>query len=363
LQDRRGSLSRQAQSELNLSRNGYRPHVAEAIIREHKYRAIRGDVLLLGRQTMQFTPQYAADMIKAVGLVPATLPDDDSVIDGQTWRAEGQRFIRDDAFFRLFAVPEIRALDHSGYEGAEFIHDLNRPIPAHLENTSDFILDGSTLDNLFSPSTAIQSVARMLRPGGRFLSVNMQSFHSDTYSLVNPYWFLDFFTVNDFADCRVYATTHGDRGELNVYAVDPTARRDRAFRPLEVTGVMVFAEKGADSTWEGIPSQRYYGAADEIEKRVAAGRRLCGQRPAGAFAIDPPEAVQPPSPDPASVAGRKPDRGGFPSGPRRREKSPGAGVMDACDGPFVSALRGLAIRSMMSCSSPRFPQSSGSPNV
>ena len=180
------------------------------------------------------------------------------------------------------------ALDHSGYEGAEIIHDLNRPVPAHLENTADFILDGSTLDNLFSPATAIQSVARMLRPGGRFLSVNMQSFHSDSYSLTNPYWFLDFFTVNGFADCRVYATTHGDRGELNVYAVDPTARRDRAFRPLEVTGLMVFAEKGADSTWEAIPSQRYYSAADEIEKRVAAGLRFSASgRPELLFSIHP----------------------------------------------------------------------------
>jgi hypothetical protein len=43
----------------------------------------------------------------------------------------------------------------------------------------NFILDGGTLDNPFSPATAIQSVARMSRPGGRFLSVNMQSFHSD----------------------------------------------------------------------------------------------------------------------------------------------------------------------------------------
>ena len=163
------------------------PNVAEAIIRKHKFRAIRGDVLLLGRQTMQFTPQHVGDMIRAVGLVPAALPDDDSVIDRQT--RGRSRFIRDDAFFRLLGVPEIRALDHSGYEGAEIIHDLNRPIPAYLENTADFILDGSTLDNLFSPSMAIQSVARMLRPGGRFLSVNMQSFHSDSHSLTNPYWY------------------------------------------------------------------------------------------------------------------------------------------------------------------------------
>jgi hypothetical protein len=128
----------------------------------------------------------------------------------------------------------------------------------------------------------------MLRPGGRLVSVNMQSFHSDSYSLTNPYWFLDFFTVNGFADCRVYATTHGDAGELNVYAVDPTARRDRAFRPLEVTGVLVFAEKGINSTWEAIPSQRYYSAADEIEKRVAVGRRFAASgRPELLTSIDP----------------------------------------------------------------------------
>ena len=87
-------------------------------IREHKFRAIRGDVLLLGRQTMQFAPQHAGDMIRAVGLVPAALPDDDSVIDRQTWSAEGQKFIRDYAFFRLLGVPEIRALHNSGYEAA-----------------------------------------------------------------------------------------------------------------------------------------------------------------------------------------------------------------------------------------------------
>ena len=116
----------------------------------------------------------------------------------------------------------------------------------------------------------------------------MQSFHSDSYSLTNPYWYLDFFTVNGFADCRVYATTHGDAGELNVYAVDPTARRDRAFRPLEVTGLMVFAEKGTNSTWETIPSQRYYSGADEIEKRIAVGRGfLANQRPELLLSIRP----------------------------------------------------------------------------
>jgi hypothetical protein len=264
------------------------PYVAEAIIREHKYRPIHGDVLLLGRQTMQFSPEHAAGMIRAAGLTPTVLPDADNIIDRRTWRGKGRSFIRDDAFFRLLGAPAVRALDHTDYEGADIVHDLNKPVPPELENTADFILDGSTLDNLFSPSTAIQNVARMLRPGGRFLSVNMQSFHSDSYTLANPYWFVDFFTVNCFADCRVYVTTHGDHGELNVFSVDPTARRDRAFRPIEVTGVMAFAEKAANSTWDAVPTQRYYSGAAEIEAYVAAGRRfLASGRPELLFSIRP----------------------------------------------------------------------------
>jgi len=45
--------------------------VAEAIIPEHKYGRVRREVLLPGRQAMQFSPQRAADRIRAVGLIPS----------------------------------------------------------------------------------------------------------------------------------------------------------------------------------------------------------------------------------------------------------------------------------------------------
>ena len=226
-------------------------------------------------------------MVRAHGLVPTPLQEED-VIDQRTWKAKGHVYIRDDAFFQLLGVPMIRALDRSNYEGAEIIQDLNKPVPPHFEHSTDFILDGSTLDNLFSPSTAIQSIARMLRPGGRFLSVSTASFHTDEYTVVSPYWFLDFFAVNRFADCRVYVTTHGDRGELNVYSVDPLARRDRAFRPVDPTGFLIFAEKGPESTWDELPSQRFYCGPDEIEARIALGRGfVANERPELLFSVRP----------------------------------------------------------------------------
>ena len=224
-------------------------------------------------------------------------------------------------FSASWACRKFAPCDHSGYEGAEIIHDLNRPIPAHLENTADFILDGSTLDNLFSPSIAIQSIARMLRAGRRLsfrqhAKLPLRLVFADKSLLVPRFFHCERFRRLP----RLCDDPWRSQATLNVYAVDPTARRDRAFRPLEVTGLMVFAEKATNSTWEAIPSQRYYSAGREIEKRVAAGQRFAANSRPELLSFNPSEAVQPPAPDPANVAGRKQDGGGFSLGPSRRRR-------------------------------------------
>jgi hypothetical protein len=47
----------------------------------------------------------------------------------------------------------------SPYEGAEIIHDLNRPVPDKLKESADFIVDGSTLDNVFDPAMVLRNFA------------------------------------------------------------------------------------------------------------------------------------------------------------------------------------------------------------
>src|SRR5207248_2272071 len=144
--------------------------------------------------------------------------------------------IRDDAFFRMLGADRVRAIDYSDYEGAEIVHDLNRPIPVELAASADFIVDGSTLDNVFDPATCIQSVARILRPGGRFIANNVGSPHQNPYMIMTPYWLLDFFSINGFADCRVYVMLHGRRGERNVFAVDAASEAGPAFNaPRQMT--------------------------------------------------------------------------------------------------------------------------------
>lgn len=77
-----------------------------------------------------------------------------------------------ETFFRHLGFGEIETLDFSDYEGAQILHDLNRPIPKELEGQFDFIFDGGTLEHVFNVPVAFQNVFHMLKPGGRFVSVN-----------------------------------------------------------------------------------------------------------------------------------------------------------------------------------------------
>jgi hypothetical protein len=259
---------------------GIAPYVAEAIVREHKHRPLHGDVILLGRQTMMFTPGHARDMIRAVGATEVALPAGEDIIDRATDLARGKDWIRDDAFFRMLGARRVRAIDHTQYEGADIVHDLNKPIPSDLEAIADFIIDGSTLDNVFSASTCIQSVTRMLRPGGRLIAVNVASPHLGPYSLITPYWLLDYFAANDFADSRIYMTLHGRRGELNVFAVDAADEAGPQFVAPRQIGIVAFAEKGAHTTWDRDPVQRIYcDEAMMARYRASAERFASSGRP------------------------------------------------------------------------------------
>jgi hypothetical protein len=144
---------------------GIAPYLAEAIIREHRFRPITGDVLLLGRQTMQFSPEDAAAMIRAEGLVPAPLAPDDDLLERRTVAAHGKRYIRDDAFFRLLGV-EARARAGPPVTGRGTDHDLNG-YPSNLAEIAGF--HARRLDAIICSLRRWGCrTTRLLRPGGGF---------------------------------------------------------------------------------------------------------------------------------------------------------------------------------------------------
>ena len=185
---------------------GMGKHLIEAVVREHLHKPITGDVLLIGRQTVYLSPDELVRTIREHGVSlqvdPGSIEVDQTTLDRR--RGYGERLVNDAAFFKLLGARSVKALDHSPYEGADVIHDLRNPIPDHLQGITDFIADGSTLDNVFTPSVVLQNYAKLLRPSGRLLMENAFSAHNTAYVMMPPLWYLDYFVMNKFVDCKVY---------------------------------------------------------------------------------------------------------------------------------------------------------------
>ncbi len=245
----------------------------DAIGREHAYRPITGDVLFIGRQTVYFSPQDLArrlrDHCKEV--------DEGAIeVDGTTLNRNLQgELATDRSIFRALGLPpeRIKALDVSPYEGAEIIHDLNQPIPSNLRGCADFIVDGSTLDNVFDPAMALRNYAELLRPGGRLLAINAWNLRDSTYTACSPSWYLDYFVANGFADCKVYVCV-GARAGINIYWLDPSLiglGKQQVKTPIFASWwrrpfVLVLAEKSATPGPAVIPTQSDYRGAAEWER-------------------------------------------------------------------------------------------------
>jgi SAM-dependent methyltransferase len=272
---------------------GIGPAIVKALIREHRYKPIRGDVQIIGRQTVYFAPQDIIDLFAANGINTAGVDVNAIELDRKSVNRRAKfadaALISDAALFKLFGAGKVVALDHSDYEKADIIHDLRMPLPENLHCSADLVVDGSTLDNVFTPSTVLQNYSRLLRPGGRMLTLNAFSSYGNAYVIMPPLWYVDYFVMNRFADCRVYiivyCETAANEFDMNVFNVDLTAVKNsgrnmgRFCAPYNMV-TLVFAEKDAESTDERLPIQQDYRSAEDWDVYNAnLTRMLQSKRP------------------------------------------------------------------------------------
>jgi SAM-dependent methyltransferase len=246
----------------------------DVIGREHAFRPIRGDILFIGRQSVLFAPDELAAQLRSHGFMV-----DESAIQidrSTTNRLPGYGDLATDrSIFHALGIDSVKALDISAYEGAEIIHDLNLPIPNELRQSADFIVDGSTLDNVFDPPAALRNYARLLRPGGRLVMVNAMNTREGCYTILPADWYFDYFVANSFVDCRVYVCA-AYNNSVNCYWLNPhTIAAERRSRPY-VFPIMwwryftvVFAEKGPASTTDLAPVQQPYRTAADWDRHIA----------------------------------------------------------------------------------------------
>jgi hypothetical protein len=246
----------------------------DLILREHSYKPIRGDVLFVGRQTLYFTPEELCWRIRSHGLSPdaSAIEIDNSTIDRLAAFA-GRKLATDRSIFFALGNRRVKALDVSPYEGAEIVHDLNLTVPNHLKGIADFLVDGSTLDNVFDATRTLRNFADLLRPGGRLLMINSYTTRDTAYVIMPPLWYYDFFVENGWADVKLYVAVYESQ-RSSIYAVDPDIYAERR-REMGHFGsgcfmdTVVFAEKGEQSTSDRTPIQQHYRQPDQWEPFLA----------------------------------------------------------------------------------------------
>lgn len=72
-------------------------------------------------------------------------------------------------FARALGAEKVVAIDASPYEGADFVHDLNKPIPPEWEERFDAVIDGGTLEHVFNFPVAIANCMKLVKTGGHLL--------------------------------------------------------------------------------------------------------------------------------------------------------------------------------------------------
>jgi SAM-dependent methyltransferase len=75
-----------------------------------------------------------------------------------------------ETLFTALGYPPIEAMDFTDKEGAQHIHDLNKPVPAKLKGKFDIVIDGGTSEHIFHIGQALDSCYQMLKPGGLMMS-------------------------------------------------------------------------------------------------------------------------------------------------------------------------------------------------
>src|SRR5262245_3164792 len=92
-----------------------------------------GEFVMLGRQHLNVYPGKMVKVLQKHGL------------SWENYRAEAAKSPYSEPFLRALGTTKAYSMDASSFEGADFVHDLNTPLPQTLLNRFDTVFDGGTL--------------------------------------------------------------------------------------------------------------------------------------------------------------------------------------------------------------------------
>ena len=168
------------------------------------FRALQGDILLLGRMSPMFTTRKFLRILRQHGF------QSDIVISNKNYSDIFKHNPNDIEIFKAIGFKNVYSLDVSAYEGADFVLDLNKPLPEKFNKKFDFIYDGGTLEHVFDFPQALKNLHAMLNVGGFILHENpANNFVDHGFYQFSPSVYFDYYKQNHYEIiisrlCRVY---------------------------------------------------------------------------------------------------------------------------------------------------------------
>ena len=173
----------------------------------------------------------------------------------------------------------VDSLDHSTFEGATVIHDLNQPLPPELDERFSLVFDGGTLEHVFDFPRALRSCMSLPRLGGHLVMTLPANNHmGHGFYQFSPDLFYRVFSGENGYRLKglflVPTYTHGEWLKVE----DPVSVRSRIGHntTIEELSLFVLAERTAIvPLFTRSPKQSDYAAewAEKPEKG-ASGSRL-----------------------------------------------------------------------------------------
>ena len=158
-------------------------------------------ICTLGHLTLFLSQRELTHIVKQFDIQDFSLP-------------QGRSMYFADDVLRPLGFTTIDSMDASDHEGANVIHDLNRPIPLDMQEKYDLVWDGGTLEHIFDFPAALENAMRMVKVGGHIslsTPANNQCGHG-FYQFSPELFFRVFVPENGFELLRIYMAIDGGRG-------------------------------------------------------------------------------------------------------------------------------------------------------
>jgi SAM-dependent methyltransferase len=118
--------------------------------------------ITLGRQSLNCSSEDIGQVLQEFGLDLQASPES-MVLEDQSLFSEN--------LWKHLGAARADSLDHSSYEGATKVHDMNLPIPQEWHGQYTVVLDGGTLEHVFDFACAVKNAMSLLREGGHYLAI------------------------------------------------------------------------------------------------------------------------------------------------------------------------------------------------